>query len=101
MPGVSYTVTATLPNEDTRQEYIRWLAGGHTDQVIRGGAASAQIVQITDPASPLEVQARYVFPSREALDVYLRDHAPKLRKDGMDRFGATVTFRRQVGTILT
>ena len=31
---------------------------------------------------------------------YLRDVAPGLRQDGVQRFGPTVTFRRQVGTIL-
>ena len=60
------------------------------------------VVKVTDPAAPLEVASIYTFPSREAFDGYLRDHAPRLRSEGLARFGpqSGVTFRRQIGTIL-
>jgi hypothetical protein len=95
-------VTAVLPDEDTRKAYIAWIRSGHLDQVIQGGADSAKLVAVDDPAQPLEVCSIYTFPSREAFDVYLRDHAPSLRADGLSRFGPQtgVKFRRQVGTIL-
>jgi hypothetical protein len=102
MPATWYMVTACLPDEDTRRAYLEWIQAGHLDQVRLGGATTAQLVSISEPATPLEVSSIYTFPSREAFDVYLRDHAPRLRSEGLARFGpkSGVTFRRQVGTIL-
>lgn len=92
-----------MPDEDTRDAYLEWIQGGHLDQVIQGGAGSARLVQIDEPERPLEVSAVYTFPGRAAFDAYIREHAPRLRAEGLSRFGPTsgVTFRRQVGTILT
>jgi hypothetical protein len=103
MNEVWYMVTATLPDEDTRDAYVEWLRDGHLDQVIRGGASSATLVRLDEPARPLEVASMYTFPNRSAFDTYARDHAPRLRAEGLSKFGPAsgVTFRRQVGTILT
>ena len=96
-------VTATLPDEDTRDRYLEWIQADHLVQVIRGGATTARLVRVDEPAAPLEVASMYTFPSRAAFDLYVRDHAPRLRAEGLSRFGpeSRVTFRRQVGTILT
>jgi hypothetical protein len=59
-------------------------------------------VNISEPASPLEVCSIYTFPTRELFNGYIRDYAPRLRSEGLARFGpqSGVSFRRQVGTIL-
>lgn len=103
MDEVWYMVTATLPDEDTRGAYLAWLQDGHLDQVRQAGAGTAMLVRVDEPARPLEVSTVYTFPSRVAFDAYVRDHAPRLRAEGLHRFGpgSGVTFRRQVGTILT
>jgi hypothetical protein len=103
MSEVWYMVTATLPDEDTRDRYVEWLGEGHLDQVIRGGATTARLVRVDEPSAPLEVASVYTFASREAFDLYVRNHAPRLRAEGLARFGPEtgVAFRRQVGTILT
>jgi len=100
MARVAYTVTATLPDEPTRDRYERWLTGGHVQQVVEGGASSALVVRLSDP--PMSVQSRYEFPSDAAYQGYLRDHAPRLRAEGLALFGpgSGVVFRREVGTIL-
>ncbi|MBI1190961.1 MAG: DUF4286 family protein [Tepidisphaera sp.] len=97
---VSYAVTATLPNETMVGEYVAWLTGGHIQQVISGGAIRAEVVRITDPTSPLRVQARYVFPDRTALDRYVTQFAPALRAEGVAKWGDRVTFVREVGDIV-
>jgi hypothetical protein len=100
MARVAYTVTATLPDEPTRDSYLAWLLGGHLEAVRQGGADVAYAVRLTEP--PLGVQCRYEFPSEETFDRYVREYAPALRADGLARFGSIpgVTFRREVGTIL-
>ena len=100
---LEYMVTAVLPDEDTRKAYVTWMQSGHLDhRSSREGPDSAKLVAVDDPAQPLEVCSIYTFLSREAFDVYLRDHAPRLRAEGLSRFGPQtgVKFRRQVGTIL-
>jgi hypothetical protein len=102
MSAVAYTVIATFSNEDVRREYIEWLESGHIDAVVRGGAHAAAIVRIDDPSTPLEVQTRYIFQTRQALDRYLEHVAPSLRADGIAKFPPErgVQMRRQIGTVL-
>lgn len=99
---IAYTVTAELPNADLRREYIAWLGSGHLDDVIDAGALSGSIVRIDDPAEPFRVETRYLFTGRHDLEVYLRDHAPALRADGLARFGPKtgVRFSRTVGELI-
>ncbi len=107
MPAIVYTVTATLPTPELAEAYVAWLRGGHVDQVIDAGAHSGIIVRL-DPtlaeqeAGSRRVQTQYVFASRDALDHYVRHHAPALRADGLSRFGPEtgVTFERIIGEIV-
>lgn len=101
MSQIAYTVTATLPDRATSSEYIAWLPDGHVDAVLAGGAIRANVVRIDSPAVPIRVQACYVFPSSEALDVYTQDHAPSLRADRLARFGPdrNGSFERTIGVI--
>jgi hypothetical protein len=98
---VAYTVTATLPDQTTVERYLAWLTQGHVQQVVAGGASSALVIRLSDP--PLSVQSRYQFPTPEAYQGYLRDHAPRLRAEGLALFGPHngVVFRRELGTIVS
>jgi len=102
MGRISYVVTATLPDEPTLDRYVRWLLEGHVEAVIDAGAREGHVVRLEEPAEPPRVQARYVFPSREAFDTYVRCHAPVLREEGLRLFGSRsgVRFHREIGTIL-
>ncbi|MFA6044983.1 MAG: DUF4286 family protein [Phycisphaerales bacterium] len=100
MSRLSYVVTATLPDESLALEYQQWLLGGHIQQVVAGGATHAEVVRILEPAAPLRVQARYGFPSRAALDRYIKEFAPALRAEGLAKFGDRVSFVREVGELL-
>ncbi len=102
---ILYSVVATLPDEALAGEYMAWLAGGHVQGVIDGGAESGVVVRL-DPESGeqgIRVMSQYVFGDRAAFDRYEREAAPALRADGLARFGAEtgkgVTFQRSVGVI--
>lgn len=105
-----YAVTATLPVPEVAQAYVRWLLEGHVQEVIRGGAASAEVVRLDpDPSQPsggpVLVVSRYVFPTREAYDRYAAEHAPRLRAEGLAKFGPgagrhAASFARTLGTTL-
>lgn len=105
-PQIAYTVTATLLDAAAAEEYIAWLTGGHVADVIAGGAASGQIARL-DPAgaeagSAARIEVRYLFPDRAAFDRYEQEHAPKLRAEGLARFGPDrgVGFERRVGAVV-
>lgn len=110
-----YIVNAAMPDDATRQRYIDWLAKGHVQQVIEGGALWGEIVDLTESdqtggcAVKCEggqwgvgvVQTRYGFASREAYDRYVEQSAPKLRAEGLALFGpdSGVRFSRQLGLL--
>jgi len=102
MTGIAYTVSATFRDEQTRGEFIAWLQNGHVSDVVRGGASSGSVVLIREPAQRLGVECRYIFPSRDAYDRYLQDHAPALRAEGLAKFPPErgVTFARTVGEVV-
>jgi hypothetical protein len=96
---VAYTVAVTFTDAALAEEWLRWLRGGHIADVLAGGATAAEIVAVDGPERSFEV--RYRFPSREAFAAYERDHAPRLRAEGLQRFPVErgVSYRRTVGVV--
>ncbi len=102
MNALSYTVTATLPDESTAAEYVAWLLDGHIQGVVDGGATSASVVRLRQPDDAIRVETRYLFANRSEYDRYVAEFAPALREDGLARFGPNrgVTFGRTVGEVI-
>ncbi len=107
-----YIVNAVMPDDATRQRYIDWLANGHVQQVIAGGALWGEIIDLSEsgrsPGSVAAgegevgvVQTRYGFASREAYDRYVEQSASRLRAEGLALFGpdSGVRFFRQLGEL--
>ncbi|MFI4896906.1 MAG: hypothetical protein ACIARR_03690, partial [Phycisphaerales bacterium JB059] len=74
---------------------------GHIQAVLRGGATRAQVIRSADAEDPRRVEVRYAFPTQEAFETYVADHAPALRAEGLERFGpgSGVEFARSLGRI--
>ena len=70
-------------------------------EVLAGGAISAEIIALDEPHLAFEV--RYRFASREVFDAYERDHAPRLRAEGLQLFPVNkgTAYRRTLGVILS
>ncbi len=105
MPSILYTVCATCKDVAQRGRFLAWLAPGHLLQVRAGGATSVRVVlpdRENDSAAAV-VETQYVFPSRKASEIYLRDHAPALRTDAQKHFPpeSGVIFARQIAEIAT
>ena len=96
---LAYTVSATFTAPAVAEEWIAWLMDGHVREVIAGGATDAWIVRLDGNERTVEV--RYHFPSREAFARYERDHAPRLRAEGLARFPVErgIAYRRSVGVV--
>ncbi|MCU0688692.1 MAG: DUF4286 family protein [Phycisphaerales bacterium] len=103
----AYTVRATFPTAQLRSEYLEWLTSDHVHKVLDAGALRAEVIALDpDPAVTLakggQVEVRYIFRDRAALDQYIQDHAPRLRAEGTARFPADrgLEFQRSVGMVV-
>jgi hypothetical protein len=101
MGRVVYSVFATFTDPALADEWLRWLAAGHVAEVLGAGATDVEVVELD--GAPRSFEVRYHFPSREAFAAYERDHAPRLRADGLRLFPVErgVTYRRAVGVVLS
>src|SRR5262245_2656312 len=99
MAVIAYTVAATFEDAALAEEWLRWLHEGHIANVLAGGATDAEVVALDGSIKSFEV--RYHFRSREDFARYERDHAPRLRAEGLQKFPPErgVTYRRSVGEV--
>ena len=80
--------------------YREWLAT-HIQQILAlPGFVDAQVHEVVDPlptAGRNGLSVRYLVRDSESLDAYLREHAPRMRAEGLERFGEEgVRIRRRV-----
>ncbi len=102
---LAYTVHASFEGDDPRlvDRWIAWLRDEHLDDVRRAGALTAMVVRLdVDEGQRPRCEARYHFASRSAFATYERDHAPRLRAEGLARFPPELGIRylRSVGEIV-
>jgi hypothetical protein len=100
MPPFAYTLRATFTQTDLIEPWLSWLRDEHIAEVLAAGAKAAEIVRLDGAAVVYEV--RYRFASREAFAAYERDHAPRLRADGLRRFpvGQGLHYQRSTGEVV-
>ncbi|MBY0229475.1 MAG: dipeptidase PepE [Gemmataceae bacterium] len=94
---VAYTVTVTIGDPAPEAEWLAWMRGKHLADVRAAGADAAELVGLEGR----RWEARYRFSSREAFAAYERDHAPRLRAEGLARFPAErgFAYARTLGDI--
>ena len=80
--------------------YREWLEGHIRALLALPGFVSAQGHEVIDPlptAGRLGLSVRYQLEDAGALETYQREHAPRLRQEGLQRFGEEgVRIRRRV-----
>jgi hypothetical protein len=81
---IAYTVRCTFEDAAVADEWIAWLRHDHLAEVIAAGAIDAELIRLD--GEPVVCEARYHFADRAALAAYERDHAPRLRAEGLRRF---------------
>jgi hypothetical protein len=96
---IAYAVAATFSDPGLADEWLGWLHTGHIADVLAGGATDAEIIGLDGPEHAYEV--RYHFPSREVFALYEKEHAPRLRAEGLARFPVDkgIIYRRSVGVV--
>src|SRR5688572_9203605 len=107
MPELPYTVYTTFRDAALADEWLRWLRDGHIAAVMAGGATDAEIIELDPPPDAPEptraFEVRYHFPSRDSFARYEKEHAPRLRAEGLELFPVErgVNYRRAVGIVVT
>lgn len=95
---ILYEVEALFTDRTIADRWAQWMVGEHIADVCRCGAQSGQLVALD--GDEVRFVAQYEFASRDALDSYFRDHAPRLRMDAASRFTSDqVTYTRRTGSI--
>ena len=80
-------------------DYRVWLHDHIAEILALPGFTGAKVFEVLEPppsAGRVGMCVQYVLKGREALDDYLRDHAPRLRADGLSRFGGRFQATRRV-----
>ena len=70
---------------------IAWLRDGHARELLDAGATSAEILRLE--GEEIRCEVHYRFPSRAAFETYEREHAPRLRAEGLERFPPALGLR--------
>jgi hypothetical protein len=80
-------------------EYRAWLEP-HVDAMLQlPGFVDARILEVIEPAgAPGETNlcVQYTLRDQAVLDAYLHEHAPRMRADGIERFGGRFRAQRRV-----
>lgn len=79
-----YRVRCTFTDPAVATRWLEWLQLTHLDDVKAAGARSARVLRIDSDDHVLE--AVYTFADRAAFTTYERDHAPRLRDEGLALF---------------
>ena len=85
-----------LVDDDIRVAYRTWLDAHIAEILALPGFTGADLFGENDPSGKTCLVVRYRLRDQAALDVYLKDHAPRLRADGMQRFGTRFSASRRV-----
>lgn len=95
-----YAVRIAIDDRRAFEAFLRWLRERHVADVSTAGGCTGEIVVLDGDVPTAEVH--YRFPSRSAFDGYERDHAPRLRAEGLAelaRIGVEARFTRWTGEI--
>ena len=80
-------------------EYRRWLDAHVAEILALPGFTGARILELLEPAAPamrIALCVQYTLADAAALDNYLREHAPRLRAEGLTRFGDGFRAHRRI-----
>ena len=97
---IAYTVFCTFEDAEVSRAWERWLLEEHLADVCEAGALHAELFRGCEETITYEV--RYRFRDREAFATYEREHAPRLRTEGLNKFPLSLGLRyeRRVAEIV-
>lgn len=100
MGAFVYRVRCTFEDADVAGRWANWLLDTHLQDVVDAGATSAELLRIDGEGTVYE--AVYGFVDRAAFTAYERDHAPRLRDEGLALFPLSLglTYARTTAEVV-
>jgi hypothetical protein len=80
-------------------DYRHWLEAHVRELLALPGFEAARILEVCEPlpaAGRVGLCVQYTLRDRAALEAYFRDHAPRLRAQGLARFADRFSASRRV-----
>lgn len=96
--GFVYVVRLAMKGPEEAARMLEWLEGGHCREVCEGGAADAEVI-LLEGSEGQTIEVRYGFADRAAFERYERDHAPRLRDEGVALFAGKMEASRWTGVV--
>lgn len=96
--AILYEVNVSL-DAAIEGDYRAWLDAHVREILALPGFTGARIFDVTEPepdAGRITLCVQYALRDAAALNAYLRDHAPRLRAEGVARFGDRFRAQRRV-----
>ena len=85
--------------EDIAAEYRAWLAEHVEHMLALPGFVEAEVLERLDPPPPAGTRvfvAHYRLTDEPAMQRYLNEHAPRMREEGLRRFGDKFSATRRI-----
>jgi len=101
--SVVYEVNVEVDPE-RHAAYRAWLVDHIAEILALPGFTGAQVFEVREPAPSdgwIGLSVQYALRDQASLEAYLRDHAPRLRADGLARFGDRFRAHRRIMRALT
>lgn len=98
---IIYNVTSNI-DESIHDQWLKWMKEEHIWQVLATEKfEKATLVKVlVEEENDVTYSVQYKTNSREALEAYYKEDAPKLRAEGFKRFGDKVlSFRTELEII--
>gem|GEM_PF-480852 len=81
------------------ETWLAWLDAHVREITALPGVLGATVFEVLEPTAPAGQRCwcvKYLMRDQAALDDYLAQHAPRLRQDGLDRFGDRFRAERRI-----
>jgi hypothetical protein len=85
-----------VPEPAIAGQFDEWLHEHVREMLALPGFIDATISRVEQAEGPAARTVHYELQSRESLEQYLAEHAPRMRQAGVDRFGDRFTATRRI-----
>ena len=95
---IIYNVTINI-DDSVHDQWLTWMMEEHIPQMMELGlfwkAKLVKVLVVEENGSTYSIQ--YFTENKEKLEEYYKNHAPKMREEGMRRFGdKMLAFRTEL-----
>ncbi len=88
-----------MVDDALRGDYLAWLRAHIGEMLAFEGFVDATLAEVTEPAPPpgrFALCVRYRVRDAASLQAYFDRHAPRMRAEGIARFGDGFSARRRI-----